>query len=321
LTTRKQKLLFVAPKAVSSSKQTISDHLYDLVSDTILNQFEIERIDSEEALYSVNIKGCSACFVSIENHRDSLFALNAINTLNEKGFAGRSLAYVHDFHFPISIDAKEVLSGYDYVFASSLVALSQIEAGNVSASYLPFPVVFKETDCRSTEQLHVAYCGGFGVEFRADKLLLALKDFGEKVKIFWMTFDVSKAKALCKQYEFESVEFIESYSYERWRSLCAEANVIAIPNVSALISSGPLLPIALASGNEIVVSDFAEAGDLPDEAVGKIEIGYSEEENFRSFFRGVLNEKSVSKSEFARKYAKEVHSLELFSELVPYLTP
>lgn len=181
---------------------------------------------------------------------------------------------------------------------------------NTKTSYIPYPVSFKENKKSIDAQVKkICFCGGPEHEWRAEKVLQALKELTGQVVFYWLV-DKSQKKAAQKIISnFPSLEIrlLSNKSPKTWKNLLADADLAIHTLYSAFHDYGAYLPISFAEAVPCIVSNFGAAQYLPDHICYKVAAGASETLEIKNAIDRHFCDSKQLVSKLAFEYAIETH--------------
>ena len=154
----------------------------------------------------------------------------------------------------------------------------------------------------------IAISEGSRIESRAHKILEAISSLGtnlngekNSVKICWMvdSFDLSRCKALCNEFNISNIEFIIGKSPDKWRKILKISDVAVHTRNSIYLTASPYLEQSLLNGLHVIVSKFGVTEYVNDSLVFKIEPSINEVSQFRQIFKELINLKSDNTSKLS----------------------
>jgi hypothetical protein len=232
--------------------------------------------------------------------------------------------YVHDVYFNGQQLKSKDFAYHEAVFFSSRLDMQRCRAEiGTLASYFPYPVNIeippvREAKLSTDSPLKILLFASTGTEFRPEKLIRAIASQTRHCEVHWMLDDAEQSfiAPLCSRLGLSDVNFLKPRDFSLWSQACRDSDLVFLPKVSALSDLGPVLPLALASNSRVVVTDFADTGELPEGVVIKVPIGYREEEVFADIIAKRIVNPGVLSSR-ALEYVREVHEVGfLASELL-----
>ncbi|MDZ4785914.1 MAG: hypothetical protein SGJ02_07540 [bacterium] len=222
---------------------------------------------------------------------------------------------------PVSLFTSQRLCGEAKRLVPDFIGSNEYQ-GQLSKLYLPMPTsdnVQLSMRDKSKDVLEIVFAGDVGVEHRAHKVLLALREVSIDYRLKWLVSnkDISRAKELCSEFAVLNVEILVEKSPKKWSELVAKSDLALHTLFSVYGTPGPYLQISLMAGTPSVVTDFAEGEYIPNDVVFKIEPGNQEAQQLsktiESFYFLKLDEReAISKN--ARRYALENYASNVTAE-------
>lgn len=181
--------------------------------------------------------------------------------------------------------------------------------GNESSSYhVPLPVSMGHSQ-KGDGGKAIAFCGRPGLEERAHKVLSALSQL-ESHTLEWLlnSSEVVAAKELIREAGVESrVNLHTNRTPEHWTSLLESVQIAIHLRFSAFGHTGPYMPISLAAGKQVIVSEFGEMDHLPDEIVYKIRPGDTEAQELYYVLSALVVDAAVEARATQDEYARQLY--------------
>lgn len=184
--------------------------------------------------------------------------------------------------------------------------------------HLPMPVL-EERMLRavpSGDQLRIAFCGRCAIEDRAHKLFMALHDLKTPATLSWLidASEQDKAEELLKEFRIKNAEIIVGRNPEQWGKVAAEASVCVHTLFSVFGSTEPYLLQSMMQAKPCIVTDFADATNLPSDTVWKIRPGDTESTEIRYALEAIQKDGRLLVNEVARQFALENHGASIVAK-------
>lgn len=119
-------------------------------------------------------------------------------------------------------------------------------------------------------------------EQRAHKILPAISRLNNKIRLYWLTENYSKAKRLCEEFSVKNFEIVEKATPDKWMKLLSRINVAIHPACEHFTNLGPFLQMSISREIPVVIWDFGEGEYVENQYILKIEPGQNESSQLSS---------------------------------------
>lgn len=267
------------------------------------NEFEIDWVFENRKVDDADLY-----FYQIENIHENEF-------IREHALENPGVILYHHLFDPCKdpyFDAELAKAARQALFTQERNAeeFKRISELNTKTSYLPYPVSFKENKKSASSQIKkICFCGGPEHEWRAEKVLQALKELEDKFVFYWLVGKSQKkaAEKIIENFKSLDLRLLSNKSPKTWKNLLTDADLAIHTLYSAFHDHGAYLPISFSEAVPCIVSNFGAAEYLPDQVCYKVSAGVDEIKEIKSAIDQCLSKQDNSKAAITYQHAMDIH--------------
>lgn len=190
----------------------------------------------------------------------------------------------------------------------------------IDVFYLPYPLADSAEnllmDTQETRgEVKIAFCGGLGLEYRAQVLLKALCKCAAPTHLTWLlnVEEQEQAKEILSDYGILNYHLCSPKTFSNWQLIVQSSDMAVHTLFSVYGDAGIWLYLSMQAGLECAVNDFSGSSIIPEALVYKLPLGVQECESLSGLIEAIWNGHKM-KGESAKKYAQEFHRADIVAK-------